>query len=123
MALIRGELTTVVQLMTPAIEQMHDLGGGSREQKDLFMDVDLELQRRLGDTEAVIELAQRRLERNPNHFQSLAALGWADRHTGQMARHHQMYQALIKRAEAAPVDAGMPALLEACQGLNQEPEA
>jgi tetratricopeptide (TPR) repeat protein len=102
---------------------MHDLGGGSREQKDIFMDVYLELQRRLGDTEAVIELAQRRLERNPNHFQSLAALGWAYHQTGQTSRQHQMYQTLINRAEAAPVDAGMPALFEARQALNQEQEA
>jgi hypothetical protein len=76
------------------------------------MDVFLEVQRRLGDTDAVIELAQRRLERNPNHFQSLAALVWAYRQTGQTSRQHQTYQALIDRAEAAPIDAGMPALLE-----------
>jgi len=120
MSLIRGELATAVQLMTPAIEQMHDLGGGSREQKDIFMDVFLELQRRLGDTDAVIELAQRRLERNPNHFQSLAALAWAYRHMGQTSRQHQTYQALIHRAEASPVDAGMPALLEARQFFRQE---
>ncbi|MDH3600922.1 MAG: hypothetical protein OEU26_14955 [Candidatus Tectomicrobia bacterium] len=120
MALIRGELAAAVQLMTPAIEQMHDLGGGSREQKDIFMDVFLEAQRRLGDAGAVIELAQRRLERNPNHFQSLAALAWAYRHTGQTSRQHETYQDLINRAEATPVDAGMPALLEARQVLYQE---
>ena len=64
----------------------------------IFMDVYLEAQRRLGDTEAVIELAQRRLERNPNHFQSLAALGWAYRQTGQTSRQHQC----IRRSSIGP---------------------
>jgi tetratricopeptide (TPR) repeat protein len=77
MALIRSDHDTAVQLMTPAIERMHDMGGGSREQKDIFLDVYTAVQRQLGNTEAVIALAQRRLQRNPNHFQSLAALAWA----------------------------------------------
>jgi hypothetical protein len=34
-----------------------------------------------------------------------------------------MYQTLINRAESAPVDAGMPALLEARQALHQAQEA
>jgi tetratricopeptide (TPR) repeat protein len=118
MALIRGDLVTAAQLMMPAIQHMHDLGGGSREQKDIFVDVFLEVQRRLGNTEAVIELAQRRLQKNPNHFQSLAALAWAYRYTGQTSRQHQTYQELINRAKAVPVDAHLPALLEACQALN-----
>ena len=109
--------------MTPAIEDIHAMGGSSREQKNIFKDVFLELQRHLGATEAVIELAQRRLKRNPNHFQSLAALAWAYRQTGQTSRQHQMYQTLINRAESAPVDAGMPALLEARQALHQAQEA
>jgi tetratricopeptide (TPR) repeat protein len=120
MALIRGEINTAVQFMTPAIAHMHDLGGGSREQKDIFMDVFLELQRRLGKADAVIELAQRRLQQNPNHFQSLAALAWAYGHMGQTSRQHQMYQVLIDRADAAPVDAGIPALIEARQALSQQ---
>jgi hypothetical protein len=106
--------------MTPAIEHMHDLGGGSREQKDIFMDVFLELQRRLGKADAVIELAQRRLQQNPNHFQSLAALAWAYGHTGQTSRQHRMYQVLIDRADAAPVDANIPVLIEARQALCQQ---
>ena len=79
-----------------------------------------EVQRRLADTDAVIEPAQRCLERNPNHFQSLAALAWAYRHTGQTSRQHQTYQDLINRADVMPVDADMPALLEARQALSQE---
>ena len=120
MALIRGEIGTAVQFMTPAIEHMHDLGGGSREQKDIFMDVFLELQRRLGKADAVIELAQRRLQQNPNHFQSLAALAWAYGHMGQTSRQHQMYQVLINRADTTPVDVGIPALIEARQALSQQ---
>jgi hypothetical protein len=42
---------------------------------------------------------------------------------GQTSRQHQTYQVLIHRAETAPVDAGLPALLEARQVLNQEQEA
>jgi tetratricopeptide (TPR) repeat protein len=118
MALIRGEPVTAAQLMMPAMQHMHELGGGSREQKDIFVDVFLELQRRLGDTDAVIELAQRRLQQNPNHFQSLAALAWAYRHTGQTSRQYQAYQELINRANGAPVDAHIPALLEARQALD-----
>ena len=99
---------------------MHDLGGGSREQKDIFMDVFLELQRRLGKADAVIELAQRRLQQNPNHFQSLAALAWAYGDTGQTSRQYQMYQALINRAGATPVNANIPALIEARQAFSQQ---
>ncbi len=117
-ALIRGDLATAVDLMTPAVQHMHDLGGGSREQKDIFLDVYLELQRRLGNADAVIELAERRLHLNPNHFQSLAALAWAYHDIGQTSRQQQTYQELIQRADAAPVAAHLPALLEARQALE-----
>jgi hypothetical protein len=62
-----------VGLMAPAVARIHDMGGGSREQKDIFQDVLMALHRRLGHVDAVSELAQRRLALNPNHFQSLAA--------------------------------------------------
>ncbi len=84
------------------------------------MDVFLELQRRLGKADAVIELAQRCLQQNPNHFQSLAALAWAYGRMEQASRQHQMYQVLIDRADAAPVDAGIPALMEARQAFSQQ---
>ena len=35
--------------MATAIRHIHRMGGGSREQKDIFKDVYLELHRRLGD--------------------------------------------------------------------------
>ena len=40
-------------------------------------DLIMELHRRLGHPEQVIELAQQRLLANPYHVQSLAALAWA----------------------------------------------
>ena len=45
----------------------------------------MELQRRLGHTDTVIELAQQRLRANPRHIPSLAALTWAYGQTGQTA--------------------------------------
>ena len=36
LAIIEGDLAAAVQLMTPAVEQIHAMGGGSREQKDIF---------------------------------------------------------------------------------------
>ncbi len=117
MALIRGDVATAVQLMAPSVQRIHDMGGGSREQKDIFQDVLMELQRRLGHAEAVIELAQRRLHSNPNHFQSLAALAWAYQHTGQASLQQQTYQEIVNRAEHVPVHAQTPALIEARQAL------
>ena len=74
MAFMRGDLPTAVQLMAPAIEHLHALGGGSREQKDIFHAVFTEIHRRLEHIDTVIELAQCRLLGKPNHLQSLAAL-------------------------------------------------
>jgi hypothetical protein len=94
------------------------MGGGSREQKDIFQDVFLELQRRLGRVDEVIELAQRRLQRNPNHFQSLAALGWAHQQTGQTTHEQQAYHDLVSRAQALSVPEDLPALREARRALQ-----
>jgi tetratricopeptide (TPR) repeat protein len=113
MACMRGDLQTAVRLMTPAIQRLHEIGGGSREQKDIFQDVFLELQRRLGHVDEVIELAQRRLKRNPNHFQSLAALAWAYQQTGQKTSAQQTCQDLVSRAQVLSVPDDLPALRDA----------
>jgi hypothetical protein len=102
-----------VRLMAPTVQRIHELGGGSREQKDIFQDVLLELQRRLGHVDDVVALAQRRLQKNPNHFQSLAALGWAYQQNGQTTRVQQIGQDLVSRAQALSVPDDLPALLEA----------
>lgn len=99
-AIIRGDDAAGVQWMATAIKQIHRMGGGSREQKDIFKDVFLELHRRLGDTRAVIALAQERLLQNPNHLQSLAALAWAYGRTDQVALERQACGQLVRRAEA-----------------------
>jgi tetratricopeptide (TPR) repeat protein len=118
MAYIRGDVDTAVHLMAPTVQRIHELGGGSREQKDIFQDVLLELQRRLQQVDAVIELAQRRLQRNPNHFQSLAALVWAYQQTGQTASEKQTCQDLLRRAQALSVADDLPALRAARQALQ-----
>jgi tetratricopeptide (TPR) repeat protein len=117
-AFIRGDLDTAAQCMTPAVQRIHEMGGGSREQKDIFVDVCLELHRRLGHVEQVIELAQRRLQRNPNHFQSFSALAWAYHQTGQTANQQQMCREIVERAEALSVPPDLPALREARQTLQ-----
>jgi tetratricopeptide (TPR) repeat protein len=117
-ALLRGDLDTAVRLMAPAVQRIHEMGGGSREQKDIFQDVLLSLQRQLGATDAVIALAQRRLQRNPNHFQALAALAWAYGETGHTSLQHQTYQDIVTRAGQMPVSASAPALLEAREALQ-----
>jgi hypothetical protein len=66
----------------------------------------------------VIELAQRRLQRNPNHFQSLAALAWAYGQTGKTSLQQQTYQEIMHRAEQMPVSAQVPALVEAREALQ-----
>ncbi|ETW99606.1 MAG: hypothetical protein ETSY1_14335, partial [Candidatus Entotheonella factor] len=37
MALIRGDVETAVGLMAPSVERIHEVGGGSREQKDILL--------------------------------------------------------------------------------------
>lgn len=118
MAFMSGDTAAAVQLMAPAIERLHDMGGGSREQKDIFQDIYMELQRRLGNVEVVTEVAQRRLRKNPNHMQSLAALAWAYQQNGQTALQHQTYQQLLSRAEHVSAAAESPAVVEARQALQ-----
>jgi tetratricopeptide (TPR) repeat protein len=123
-ALLQGDVATAVQRMTPMVQHIHRMGGGSREQKDIFQDVMLELQRGLGDAPAVIELAQQRLQRNPNHFQALAALAWAYGQTGRPVLQRQTLQELVTRAAQDPLYAQTPALAEAqatLQGTNLAP--
>jgi hypothetical protein len=118
MACMRGDIETAVRLMAPTVQRIHEMGGGSREQKDIFQDVLLELQRRLGHVDDVMELAQRRLQRNLNHFQSLAALGWAYQQIGHKTHEKQMCQDLVSRAQALSVPDDLPALREARQVLQ-----
>ena len=86
------------EMMTPMVQNIHSMGGGSREQKDIFQDVMLELLRVLGAAPAVIDLAQQRLQRNPNHFQALAALAWAYEQTGHPILQRQTLQEIVTRA-------------------------
>ena len=119
MACIRGDIETAVRLMAPAVQRIHEIGGGSREQKDIFQDVLLELQRCLSLVNAAIELARRRLQRNPNHLQSLAALVWAYQQTGQTPNEKQTCQDIVSRAQALSVPDDLPALREARQALQR----
>ena len=101
----RGDLATAVRLMAPAVDHIHTMGGGSREQKDIFRDVLMEVHRRLGHVEEVIALAQQRLLANPYHVPSLAALAWAYERKGDAALHRHACRQLVLRAEevgAAP---------------------
>lgn len=118
LALIRGDEGAAVRWMAPAIQQIDEMGGGSREQKDIFRDVFLELQRRLGHVDQVIELAQHRLLANPHHVQSLAALAWAYGQTGHTALRRQACQQLIARAADAGLHPLASELLEARQVLR-----
>ncbi len=105
-------------MMSTAIRQIHKMGGGSREQKDIFKDVYMELHRRLGDTRTVIALAQERLVQNPNHLQSLAALAWAYGRTDQAALERQACAQLVRKAEAVGVHPDAPTLASARQTLH-----
>ena len=115
LAFMRGDYAAATRWMAPAIQHIHEMGGGSREQKDIFRDVFLELQRRLGHTDQVIELAQQRLRANPRHLPSLTALAWAYEQDGQTALQHQACQQLISRAQEAGLHPQAPELLEAQQ--------
>jgi hypothetical protein len=99
MAIIQGDDATAVRLMAPGVDQIDMMGGGSREQKDIFRDVFLELHRRRGHVEQVIMLAQQRLLANPYHLQSLAALIWAYERNGNVALQRQACRQLVLRAE------------------------
>jgi len=121
LAMIRGDHATAARLMAPAIEQIDVMGGGSREQKDVFRDVFLELQRRLGHVDQVIDLAQQRLLANPRHIQSLAALAWAYERTGKSALQRQACRQLVLRAQEAGLAPHAPELRAARQILDVHP--
>jgi len=118
LAILRDDYATAIRLMAPAIAQIHSMGGGSREQKDIFRDVFMELHRRLGHAEQVIELAQQRLLANPYHVQSLAALAWAYEQTGNTALQRQACRQLALRAEEVGLYPEAPELLNARQVLQ-----
>ena len=101
LAIIKGDLDAAIRLMAPAVHDLHTMGGGSREQKDIFRDIFMELHRRLDRVERVIELAQERLLANPHHIQSLAALAWAYERGGNVTLQRQACRQLVLRAEAA----------------------
>jgi tetratricopeptide (TPR) repeat protein len=118
LAFMQGDYAAAERFMAPAVQQIHAMGGGSREQKDIFKDVFLELQRRLGHTDTVIELAQQRLHANPRHIPSLAALAWAYGQTGQTSQQHQTCQQLLSRAEEVRLHPQAPELFQARQALQ-----
>jgi hypothetical protein len=100
------------------MERVHALGGGSREQKDIFRDVFLALHRRLGRTAEAIALAQQRLLQNPNHVQSLATLAWAYGETGRASAERQACGQLVRVAEAVGLDPASPVLAAAQRVLR-----
>ena len=123
LALLQEDPAAAARVMAPAIAQLDTMGGGSREQKDIFRDVFLEVHRRLGHVEQVIALAQERLLANPWHLPSLAALSWAYEQRGDAALQRQACRQLLARAQEvgcgpdapdvatarAMLDAGAPA--------------
>jgi DNA-binding SARP family transcriptional activator len=78
----------------------------------------VELHRRLGHVEQVIQLAQRRLLGNPYHVQSLAALAWAYERSGNAALQRQACRQLVQRATQTGVAPDAPELLAARQMLQ-----
>jgi tetratricopeptide (TPR) repeat protein len=118
MAIVKGDLEAAVRLMAPAIDDLHTMGGGSREQKDIFRDAFMELHRRLDHVERVIELAHQRLLANPNHVQSLAALAWAYERNGNAPLHRQACRQLVLRAAEAGLAPSAPELTAARRVLE-----
>ncbi len=118
LAFIKGDLEVAVRLMAPAIDDLHTMGGGSREQKDIFRDTFMELHRRLDHVERVIELAQERLLANPHHVQSLAALAWAYERSGNATLQRQACRQLVLRAEEAGLSPRAPELVAARRVLE-----
>jgi tetratricopeptide (TPR) repeat protein len=116
--IIQGDLAEAIRLMAPAVEQIHIMGGGSREQKDIFPDVFMELHRRLGHVEEVIELAQRRLLANSYHAPSLAALAWAYERKGDATLQRLACRQLVLRAEEVGLAQDAPELRAARQVLQ-----
>lgn len=118
LALLRGDYEAAIRLMTPAMQELHNMGGGSREQKDIFRDLYLELHRRLGRASEVMALAQQRLLANPRHLPSLAAIAWAYGQLAQPMQQRLAYRQLIVRAEEACLPDQTPELVEARQALQ-----
>src|SRR5512145_1300820 len=94
------------------------MGGGIREKKDILREVFMEVRRRLGNVDRVIELAQQRLLSNPHHVQSLAALAWAYERRGDAALQRQACRQLVLRAEEVDLAPDAPELLAARQPLQ-----
>jgi tetratricopeptide (TPR) repeat protein len=117
-AIVKGDLEAAVQLMAPAIADLHAMGGGSREQKDIFRDIFMEAHRRLDHVDRVIELAHERLLANPHHAQALAALAWAYEHNGNAALYRQACRQLVRRAEEAGLASAAPELVAARRVLE-----
>jgi len=121
MAVVRGDDAEAVRLMAPGVEGIDRMGGGSREQKDIFRDVFLELHRRLGRADEVIALAHRRLLANPYHVPSLAALVWAYERNGDAALHRQACRQLVLRAQEAGCAPDAPEVAAARNALDVAP--
>jgi len=118
LAIIAGDLAAAARAMAPAVADIHRMGGGSREQKDIFRDVYLEVQRRLGNTAEVVALAQQRLLANPHHIPSLAALAWAYERTGDAALHRHACRQLVLRADECGLAPDAPELVAARKHLQ-----
>jgi tetratricopeptide (TPR) repeat protein len=118
LAIIRGDLDAALRLMAPGVANLNDMGGGSREQKDIFRDVFMELHRRLHHVEQVIALAQERLLANPHHVQSLAALVWAYDRSGSTVLQRQACRQLVRRAEEVGLAPDSPELVAARRVLE-----
>jgi hypothetical protein len=117
-AIIRGDDITALRLMAPSVDQLDTMGGGSREQKDIFRDVVLELHRRLGHVESVIAVAQERVLANPYHLPSLAALIWAYERNGNAALQRQACRQLVLRAHEVGGAPDAPEVLAARKMLD-----
>src|SRR5262245_320439 len=119
LAIIEGDLPAAARLMAPAVEHIDTIGGGSREQKDIFRDVFMEVHRRLGHADEVIGLAQQRLLANPHHVPSLAALAWAYERKGEAALHRQACRQLVLRAEEVGASPELSELQTARHALSR----
>ena len=118
LAIVRGDYAAAVGLMAAPIERIHTLGGGSREQKDIFKDIFLELHRRLDRPREAVALAQERLLQNPHHLQSLSALAWAHGKLGHAAAQRQAWGQFVRAAEAVGLCPTAPALAAARDALH-----
>jgi len=118
LAIIAGDLAAAAKVMAPAVAEIHTMGGGSREQKDIFRDVFMEVHRRLGHTTDVVALAQERLLANPHHIPSLAALAWAYERTGDESLRRHACRQLVQRAEEVGLAADAPELSAARKALH-----